>query len=155
MPSLKPWNTSDSGVLTMEATFFTCPRVDAVGVTAIDDLPCEPAGEPVRIESTGVLSALARTLCGTEAGDVQPLRDATCRSFPVFEFASDVPKTLAALPETRIDAVAESWLSDPSWQGADIDLYETACLLISIRQALRDSDAPDAPLFALLEEKAI
>ena len=119
------------------------------------DVPCEPAGESVRIGSTRVLSALARSLCGSEASDVQPLRDATCRSFPVFEFSSGVSKTLAALPETRIDAIAESWLADSSWQGTDIDLYETACLLTNIRDALRDSEAPDAPLFVLLEEKAI
>ena len=54
----------------MEATFFSCPREDAVGVSAIDDLPCEPAGEPIRIESTGVLAALARTLCGEAASQV-------------------------------------------------------------------------------------
>ena len=139
----------------MEATFFTCPREDAVGVSAIDDLPCDPAGESIRIESTGVLSALARTLCGEQASRVEPLRDATCRSFPVFEFAANVPQTLAELDESRIDEVAERWLADASWQGADIDLYETACLLAEIRQALRDSELPKAMLFVLLEEKAI
>jgi hypothetical protein len=139
----------------MEATFFTCPRQDAVGVSAIDDLPCDPAGEPVRIESAGVLSALARALCGEGASRVEPLRDATCRSFPVFEFASSVEQALAGLDEARIDEVAESWLADASCQGADIDLHETACLLIEIRDALRDSETPEARLFVLLEEKAI
>lgn len=139
----------------MEATFFTCPRSDAVGVNAIDDLPCEPAGEPVRIESTQVLSALARSLCGKDARPVAPLRDATCRSFPVFEFDSGVARALAALSEARIDEVAEAWLADESWRGADIDLYETASLLGEIRQALRESESADASLFVLLEEKAL
>ena len=106
----------------MEATFFTCAREDAVGVSAIDDLPCEPAGESVRIESSGVLAALAHTLCGDGAGPVVPLRDATCRSFPVFEFAGDVPRALAALPDAQIDEIAESWLGDAAWQGADVGL---------------------------------
>ena len=144
-----------TGTQPMEATFFTCPREDAIGVSAIDDLPCEPAGEPVRIESTAVLSALARSLCGEGASRVEPLRDATCRSFPVFEFTSNVPRTLAELAEARIDEIAESWLAVASWQGADIDLYETACLLADIRRALRASESPEAMLFVLLEEKAI
>jgi hypothetical protein len=139
----------------MEATFFTCPREDAVGVTAIDDLPCEPAGESVRIESTGALVALARSLGGEEASRVEPLRDATCRSFPVFEFASSVPRALAELDETAIDAIAETWLADESCEGADIDLHETACLLTDIRDALRDAESSEALLFVLLEEKAI
>jgi len=147
----------------MEATFFTCPRADAVGVSAIDDLPCEPAGESVRIESAGVLSALARTLCGDEQSRVEPLRDATCRSFPVFEFAGSVPQALTELAESRIDEIAEAWLADESWQGADIDLHETACLIAEIRDALvearqqtvGDSGSPEPSLFVLLEEKAI
>ena len=139
----------------VEATFFTCPREAAVGVSSIDDLPCEPAGEPLRIESSGVLSALARTLCGEQASKLEPLRDATCRSFPVFQFASAVSQKLAALPETRVDEIAERWLADASWQGADIDLHEAACLLSDLRQALRASESTDAPLFVLLEEKAL
>ena len=139
----------------MEATFFTCRREDAVGVTSSDDLPCDPAGEALRFESAGVLSALVRALCGEEASKPEPLRDATCRSFPVFEFASSVSQKLIALPEARVDEIAESWLADASWQGTDIDLHEAACLLSDIRQALRESESPDAALFVLLEEKAL
>ena len=139
----------------MEATFFTCPRDAAVGVSSIDDLPCEPAGEPLRIESSGVLSALARALCGEQASKPEPLRDATCRSFPVFEFASAVSQKLAALAETRVDEIAQRWLADASWQGADIDLHEAACLLSDLRQALEESKSPNPALFVLLEEKAL
>ncbi len=139
----------------MDAIFFACPREDAIGVGTVDDLPCEPAGEPVRIESPGVLVALARTLGGEAACGVKPLRDATCRSFPVFEFPSEVARALLALPEPSIDETAEAWLADESWQGADVDLYETSCLLSEIRRALQDSDSPDATLFVLLEESAI
>ena len=139
----------------MELSFFTCPSEDAVGVSAIDDLPCEQAGESVRVESTGVLSALARTLCGDSAGKLEPLRDATCQSFPVFEFARSVARARAALTESRIDEIAKAWLADPGWQGADINLHEAASLLGEIRRALRESEQPDATLFVLLEDKAI
>ena len=139
----------------MEATFFTCPRANAIGISSIDDLPCEPAGESIRINSSKVLSALAITLCGESRGKVEPLRDATCRSFPVFEFAGEVARTLRGLPESRIDGVASDWLSIASSLGADSDLYETSTLLADIRQALRESDSPEAGLYVLLEEKAI
>ena len=139
----------------MDAIFFACLREHAIGVGTADDLPCEPAGEPVRINSPGVLAALARILSGDGASAVKPLRDATCRSFPVFEFASEVARRLAALPAPRIDETAESWLADACCQGADIDLHETACLLTDIRDALRDSETREERLFVLLEEKAI
>jgi hypothetical protein len=139
----------------MEATFFSCPRSDAIGVAAIDDLPCEPAGESVRIESAGVLSALARVLCGEGASKVEPLRDATCRSFPVFELPGSVRRTLVGLVEDEIDGYAAAWISDPSWHGADIDLYEAATLLSEIRRTLHELDSDEAGLFVLLEEKAI
>ena len=139
----------------MEATFFSCPRQHAIGVGSIEDLPCEPAGEAVRIGSAAVLHALSRVLCGDRARRIAPLRDATCRSFPVLEFARDVARTLAELPEDRIDEIAQSWLADASWQQADVGLYEAACLLSEIRQALRESESADAPLFVLLEEKAL
>ena len=139
----------------MQAIFFACPRADAIGVGSVDDLPCDPAGEPVRIESPGVLAALARTLGQDDASAVRPLRDATCRSFPVFEFARGVPRALAALPEPSIDEAAENWLADESWQGGDMDLYETACLLSEIRRVLRESDSCDTGLFVLLEESAL
>ncbi len=139
----------------MEVTFFACPREEAIGVGAIDDLPCEPAGESIRTESLGILSALARTLCGEDASKVMPLRDATCRSFPVFEFAGNVSKTLLALPETAIDEVAERWLADASWRGNDTDLYEASTLLCDIRRALQEPEAGKFKLFVLLEEKAL
>ena len=139
----------------MEAIFFACTRDDAVGVRAVDDLPCDPAGESVRIESPGIITALARALCGDDAKKVEPLRDATCQSFPVFEFASNVTRRLATLPDNQIDEVAERWFADESWQGADIDLYEISCLLSDVRQALQDPSTSGAGLFVLLEEKAI
>jgi len=59
------------------------------------------------------------------------------------------------LPEDRIDEIAQSWLADVSWQGADVHVYQAACLLSEIRQALRESESADATLFVLLEEKAL
>jgi len=137
----------------MEATFFACQRSEAMGVCAVDDLPCEPAGESLPIGSPGVLIALARIL-GAEAG-VRPLRDATCRSFPVFEFASSVTRDLGQLSDSGIDDAAESWLADPCWQGCDVDLFEASTLLCEIRSALKAAESPEAGLFALLEEKAL
>ena len=102
-----------------------------------------------------MLSALARALCGEDAGRVEPLRDATCQSFPVFEFSSSVSRTLQGLDEGDIDEAAQSWLADERCSGADIDLHETACLLADIRDALRGSESDRPKLFVLLEEKAI
>ena len=138
----------------MEATFFVCSRGDAIGVRSIDDLPVDPAGESLPLESTGVLSALARGLGGTAAGKLEPLRDATCQSFPVFEFADGASAALAEMDDDAIDELGESWLADPGWQGADVDLHEATTLLVEIRQALRDA-TPETALFVLLEEKAL
>ncbi len=146
--------TKQLGDSFLEATFFVCPREDAVGVSAIDDLPCEPVGESVRIESIGVLSALTFVLCGKEASPVTPLRDATCRSFPVFEFESDAQRALRDLSDDQIDEAARAWLQEESWKGSDVDWHEAACLLGETRAALECSESLGAKLFVLLEEKA-
>jgi hypothetical protein len=139
----------------MEATFFTCPREDAVGVSAIEDLPCEPAGEPLRVETTKVFTTLARALSGDRACKLVALRDATCRSFPVLWFPGTAVRALAALDDVQVDELAERWLDDPAWQGCDVDLYEVCTLIGEIRLALVAAESADPPLFVLLEEKAL
>jgi hypothetical protein len=139
----------------VEATFFACRREDAIGVSSIDDLPCDPAGESIRIESPGIMTALAKSVCGPSAKNVEPLRDATCRSFPVFEFSKTVSDAISDLSDARVDEVSQVWFADPNWRGADIDLHELGCLLADIRGALSEQTGRAACLFVLLEEKAL
>ncbi len=68
----------------MDAVFFLAPRDRAVGVTSSRDLPVDPVAEPLRIEDPSPILGLAGVMGIREP--VAPLRDATCRSFPVWEF---------------------------------------------------------------------
>ena len=74
----------------MEATFFVSNQKQAVRVRYYDDLPVDPIGEPLFIPSPKALVALASALSGREQGSMQPLRDATCQSFPIFTFEPGV-----------------------------------------------------------------
>jgi hypothetical protein len=139
----------------MDATFFTARPQEAMGVSAWDDIPDEPAGESLRIASPGALSALGRLLCGETARVVAPLRDATCRSFPVWAFDAELGRRIAELSDEEIDAVAERWLEDPGLQGTEGDLYEVATLLADLREAIRDRSGPEQQLFVLIEQRAL
>lgn len=137
----------------MDATFFTAQRDEAMGVSAWDDIPDEPAGESLRVGGPGALKALGKLLCGEEAARVGPLRDATCRSFPVWAFDSALTRRIVELTDDEIDVLAERWLEDPGCAGMECDLYELSTLLTDLRQVLRDHPEPE--LFVLLEQKAL
>lgn len=139
----------------MEATFFIAPREQATGVSSVDDIPGEPAAEPLVVASPGPLLALTRLLGATGSGAVSPLRDATCRSFPVWEYRPDVAAAISALSKDEIDEIAEALANDPSAEGMDADLFELATLLSDLGEALRSSSDSEGRLFVLLEEKAI
>ena len=83
----------------MDATFFTARLHDAMGVSAWDDIPEEPAAESLRIADPRALTTLARLLCGEGEGVVAPLRDATCRSFPVWAFDPALSRRIALLAD--------------------------------------------------------
>jgi hypothetical protein len=139
----------------MDATFFTAQRQDAMGVSAWDDIPDEPAAEPLRIADPRALTALGRLLCGEGVAGIAPLRDATCRSFPVWAFASALRCRIAELADEEIDPLAERWLQDPACAGMEGDLYELSTLLTDLRATLRDRQQPGEELFVLLEQKAL
>jgi len=139
----------------MDATFFTAQRDEAMGVSAWDDIPDEPAGESLRMAGPGTLKALARLVSHGDEGSVGPLRDATCRSFPVWAFDRALSRRLAGLSDAEIDSLAERWLEDPGAAGMDVDLYELSTLLSGVRDALRERPDPQIELFVLLEEKAL
>ncbi len=139
----------------MEATFFICRRERALGVRDIDGLPAEPVGEPLRGDATGALFALVGILTSAARGAIQPLRDATCQSFPVWSFAPEVVDALVAMSDPDIDRVAQAWLENETSQELDADAYELSLLLGELRQELSARDDSEMELFVLLEEKAL
>jgi hypothetical protein len=139
----------------LEATFFIAPSAKASGVSSVDDIPGEPAAEPLVVASPGPLLVLTKLLGAAGSGAVSPLRDATCRSFPVWEYRADVAATLSALSEEEIEGIAEALANDPSAAGMDADLFELATLLSDLGESLRSSSDPEDRLFVLLEEKAL
>ncbi|MBW2272977.1 MAG: hypothetical protein JRG96_06880 [Deltaproteobacteria bacterium] len=139
----------------MDATFFTAQRPAAMSVSAWDDIPDEPAAEALRIPDPGALTALGKLLCGEGKTLVAPLRDATCRSFPVWSFDPALSRRIAELDDTEIDGLAERWQRDPGCAGMEGDLYELSTLLADLREALRQRPDSGEELFVLLEQKAL
>jgi hypothetical protein len=134
----------------MDALFFLTRREAALGVAASDDLPSEPVADALRLDGPSPLLGLAEVL-GVEAR-IRPLRDATCRSFPVWELGPELTRQIAGLDDAAIDAAAERWLKHAD-ASLDSDLYELASLLTDTRDAIRAGDAAET-LFVLLEERA-
>jgi hypothetical protein len=93
----------------MEAIFFTAAPEQALGLCSSDDLVdagVEPAGEPLPLPSPAALMALVSALGTDGRHALAPLRDATCRSFPVWKFSAQATSALARLDAEAIDAVA-------------------------------------------------
>ena len=133
----------------MEIVFFVSRPDEALGVTSSDDLPGEIAADPMESEGPAGLTSLARALGVLPAERAaRPLRDATCRSFPVWQLDDRVSLRLAALDEVTLDECAMKWSPN-----ADSDLHERACCLSDLQSALHES-ADDERLFALFEERA-
>lgn len=135
----------------MEATFFASPRSEAVGVSCQEDLPREPAGEPVKFESIAWLRRLSELVGLSAAEFAAPLRDATCQSFPVWELGRELCQQLGKLGDEELDAVAVRWVDEAV---ADADAHELSELLCQLREALRLAGSDDR-LYVLLEEKAL
>ena len=131
----------------MDLVFFLAHPDDARQVASIDDLPGDVAAEPIPVEGPAALAELA-SMVGSSAGPAtRQLRDATCRSYPVWVVADACREALAALDDERIDAVAESWKGC-----GDADLHERASCLGELREALRDRREGEE-LFVLFEER--
>jgi hypothetical protein len=134
----------------MDALFFLARREDATGVAASDDLPSEPVTDALRLQDPSPLAGLAEVL-GLEA-KLRPLRDATCRSFPVWEFGGELLQRIAALEDDEIDVAGEQWRKHAG-TSLDADLYEVTSCLTDLRDAASGRDALES-IFVLLEERA-
>jgi len=130
-------------------------REASLGVASWDDIPTDPIGDPVRAESPALLTALARILGSEGRASVSPLRDATCRSFPVWEFDRALGQRLAGLSAGALEALAAEWHEASAAAHPEADLAELQELLAELRHALSADGASGAYLYALLEEKAL
>jgi hypothetical protein len=133
----------------MDVVFFLSRAVDAVGVTSSHDPTVEPAADPLRVADPSVLLALCECL-GVRAR-LEPLRDATCRSFPVLGLGADLARRLARLDDDGRDRIAADWKARAA-EGLDADPWELACCLRDLGEAVRDADDGER-LFALLEDR--
>jgi hypothetical protein len=134
----------------VDALFFLTRSEAALGVASSDDLPSEPVADALHLEDPSPLLGLASVL-GVEA-KIRPLRDATCRSFPVWQLGREITQCIAELDAPEIDAAAERWL-ELSEASLDADLFELAGCLTDLQSAIRGGDAGER-LFVLLEERA-
>ena len=138
----------------MEATFFVAKEQQAVGVRHFGDLPVDPVTDPLQIPSIKVLIALTSVVLGQDQGPMQPLRDATCQSFPIFAFEPPVVDAISRYSEQEIDGTARLWLDSAAWDDGDVDLYELSLFLKELRDGIGMIRNIDERLFILLEEKA-
>ena len=134
----------------MDALFFLSRHEQALGVAASDDLPAEPVADALQLDDPSALLGLADVL-GVERG-IRPLRDATCRSFPVWDLGDEITARIAALDDAEIDAAAERWHASGATH-LDADLYELASCLGDLREAVHGGYEGER-LFVLLEERA-
>ena len=135
----------------MDALFFLTRREDALNVASSDDLPWEPVTDALSLEDPSPLVGLAEVL-GVEPR-VRPLRDATCRSFPVWDLGSEITRRIAGLDDTEIEDAAERW-QKRNGPALDADLYELAGCLGELRESIRAAGDEGETLFVLLEERA-
>ena len=135
----------------MEAVFFLARPEDAIAVASSDHLLPDPVGDPLRLSDPSPLVGLAGIL--GVGGRVDPLRDATCRSFPVWDLGPGILKRLSTLAEDEIDGLAQEW-HEQNENRLDADLYELAMCLTDLREASRECEC-EQHLFALLEERAL
>ncbi len=133
----------------MDAWFFLARPEAARDVSSSHDLPVAAAAEPLRIEDPSPLAGLANLLGAS--GRARPLRDATCRSFPVWQMGAELSQRIAALGDAEIDDTAERWQKHDE-TSLDADSFELAMCLADLREAIRNGD-PEDVLFVLLEER--
>lgn len=132
----------------MELVFFIARPEDALGVCSSHDLPVDMAADPILADGPAALLGLADGMAAKRPPPFSQLRDATCRSYPVWSLSPPLCSRLEALDDAGIDALAERWHPHP-----ETDAFDRARCLGALREALRDR-GKDEVLFALLEERA-
>ena len=132
----------------MEIVFFVALPEDAAGVASSDDVPGDWAAEPIEASSPAALLELGAAAGLAEGPCVRQLRDATCRSFPVWALTKTLCARLEAASDEDLEDIAKAWQPGPG-----VDLYERASCLEDLRAALTKRSSGER-LFALLEERA-
>ncbi len=133
----------------MDALFFLACHEDAIGVSTSGDLQSMPVADALRLEDAIALRELALIL-GVERPRL--LRDATCRSFPVWELGPALCNRISALSDAAIDDTAEQWQKSAE-TSLDANLHELAGCLGDLREAVRAAAASKS-IYVLLEERA-
>ena len=132
----------------MEIVFFLARSDEATRVASSDDLPADPAAEPMTIDGPEALLGLGPALGIDRDPGVRQLRDATCRSYPVWALSQALCARLEALGDDQLDRSADGWQTHE-----DSDPYERELCLRELRDALRGRSEEEG-LFAFLEERA-
>jgi len=132
------------------AVFFLAGPEVAIRVTSSDDPDVDVAAE-LALGGPTPLVGLGEILGA--AGRVGPLRDATCRSFPVWDLGSEITRCVALRGDDELDALAERWHARHP-KHFDAAPYELASCLGELRDAIRAAE-PGHRVFALLEERAM
>ena len=132
----------------MEIIFFVATPGEACGVASSDDLPNDAAAEPIEADGLMALASMAEALGIDASGAATPLRDATCRSFPVWQVGGGVCRRLLSLDHQGLDECATKWAPNSA-----ADPYERASCLSDLQTALREMTNEER-LFALFEERA-
>jgi hypothetical protein len=132
----------------MEIVFFLALPDEAQSVTSSDDLPRDPAADPIVVDGPAALLELGVALGLEDKPVMRQLRDATCQSFPIWALSDTLCGRLGALEDEEIDPSAEAWRPNPS-----SDLHERASCLTALRDALGSCEDGET-LFALFEERA-
>jgi hypothetical protein len=138
----------------MHATFFLADPDEAGAVASVDDLPDGPIGESLALSSPASLRRWAEGLAASERPAIEPLRDATCRSFPVWTTSAAVTRALAELSDAALETAADAWLEALGPDASGADAYTLGTLLGELRAAVRDRAGDGARVHVLLEERA-
>jgi hypothetical protein len=134
----------------VDAVFFVARSEDALRVASSANPDLYPAADPLSLADPSPLVGLGEILGADRR--VGPLRDATCRSFPVWDLGSEITQRIAVLDDVELDQIACRW-HEKHGKAFDADLYELSCCLTDLRDAIRASDA-EHRVFVLLEERA-
>jgi hypothetical protein len=140
--------------VTLEAIFFVDRTSGAIGVASSADLAVDPACESLRLRSPAALLALARILGPNAQPAVEPLRDATCQSFPVWIFAREARDALVNASDETLERIGDQWWDAITADEVDAESYELAERLQQLQAELCSAE-PDAQLLVLLEQKAL
>ncbi len=139
----------------MEAIVFGSTTDLATRIRSADDLDAEFVAEPLVVSSLRVFAILARAAGLENAAALEPLRDATCQSFPVWIVAKALSESLVGLSADQLDDLVERWREGLGDEALEADPHELSTWLAETQEAVQESEGADEQLFVLFEEKAM